>query len=477
MSLPDALFSLRGILGARLSETAADRNHHARSEAFHRSPLPDAVAWPESAEEVAAILVVCNQARVPVVAWGTGTSLEGHALPVRGGISLDLSRMDKVVEIRPGDMQASVQPGVTREALNTELRATGLFFPVDPGANASLGGMAATRASGTTAVRYGTMRDNVLALQVVLADGRIIRTGTRAAKSSAGYDLTGLFVGSEGTLGVITELTLRLHGQPEEVAAAVCAFDSLDHAVQCVSATIQSGIPMARIEFVDAASARAFNRHSGTSLPEKPHLMIEFHGSPGAVREDAARFGEIAAEFGAQGFDWAATPEDRARLWRMRHGAYHACLALRPGASGLVTDVCVPMSHLPAAVQAAADDIAAEGLIGPIVGHVGDGNFHSLLLVEPGNAGEVAAARRVAMRMAERALAVGGTISGEHGIGMGKRGLMSAQHGEAWQVMGQIKAALDPHGILNPGKLVPDRNPATHPTVALPTPPESSHVP
>lgn len=459
MSLPAPLSDrLRGILGTRLSETAADRDHHAQSESFHRSPPPDAVAWPKTPEEVSAILSACNAARVPVIAWGTGTSLEGHALPVRGGLTLNLSLMDKVLEIRADDMQASVQPGVTREALNTELRATGLFFSVDPGANASLGGMAATRASGTTAVRYGTMRDNVLALQVVLADGRIIRTGTRAAKSSAGYDLTGMFVGSEGTLGVITELTLRLHGQPEDVAAAVCAFDSLDHAVECVRATMQAGIPIARIEFVDEASARAFNRHSGSSLPERPHLMVEFHGSPSAVREDAARFGEIAHDCGAQGFDWATTAQDRARLWRMRHGAYHACLALRPGASGVVTDVCVPMSHLPAAVQAAARDIAAEGLIGPMVGHVGDGNFHSQLLVDPDNAEEVAAAKRVATRMAERALAVGGTISGEHGIGIGKRGLMTAQHGEGWQVMGQIKAALDPHDILNPGKLVPDRN-------------------
>lgn len=459
MSLPvETLDRLRSVLGPRLSQAAADRDHHAQSEAFHRSPPPDAVAWPDNADEVAAILAICNDTGVPVVPWGTGTSLEGHALPVLGGLSLDLSRMDQVLDVRPEDMQASVQPGVTREALNTELRATGLFFPVDPGANASLGGMAATRASGTTAVRYGTMRDNVLALQVVLADGRIIRTGTRAAKSSAGFDLTALFVGSEGTLGVITELTLRLHGQPEDVAAAVCAFDSLDHAVECVSATIQSGIPMARIEFVDAATARAFNLQSGSALREQPHLMIEFHGSPSAVREDAARFGDIAAEFGAQGFDWATTPEDRARLWRMRHGAYHACLALRPGASGLTTDVCVPMSKLPAAVHAAAEDIAAEGLIGPIVGHVGDGNFHSVLLVDPADPDELAAAKRVARRMAERALAVGGTISGEHGIGLGKRGLMAAQHGEGWGLMGQIKATLDPRNILNPGKLVPDRN-------------------
>ena len=449
---------LKAILGARLSEGAADRDHHAQSEAFHRSPLPDAVAWPETAEEVAAVLAVCNEARVPVVPWGTGTSLEGHALPVQGGVSLDLSRMDRVLEVRAGDMLATVQPGVTREGLNTELRATGLFFPVDPGANASLGGRAATRASGTTAVRYGTMRDNVLALQVVLADGRIIRTGTRAAKSSAGYDLTALFVGSEGTLGIITELTLRLHGQPEDVAAAVCAFDSLEHAVECVTATIQSGIPMARIEFVDGATARAFNLHSGSSLPDKPHLMIEFHGSPGAVREDAARFQEIAADFGAQGFDWATTAEDRARLWRMRHGAYHACLALRPGASGMTTDVCVPMSELPDSVQAAAGDIASEGLTGPIMGHVGDGNFHALLLVDPADPDELAAAKRVATRMAERALAVGGTISGEHGIGIGKRGLMESQNGLSWPMMGHIKATLDPNNILNPGKLVPDRN-------------------
>ncbi|RJL08493.1 FAD-binding oxidoreductase [Paracoccus siganidrum] len=459
MSLnPDLAARLGALLQDRLSLATPDLVQHAHSESFHNAPPPDAVAWPVSAEEVSAILAACAEAGVPVVPWGTGTSLEGHALATRGGVTLDLSRMDRILEVRPGDMQVTVQPGVTREALNTELRTTGLFFPVDPGANASLGGMASTRASGTTAVRYGTMRDNVLALEVVLADGRIIRTGTRAAKSSAGYDLTGLFVGAEGTLGIITELTLRLHGQPEEVAAAVCAFDTLDHAVECVTATIQSGIPMARIEFVDAASARAFNLHSGAGLPETPHLMVEFHGSPVAVREDAEAFGALAGEFGGQGFDWASNTEDRARLWRMRHGAYHASFALRPGARGIVTDVCVPMSELPAAVAAAVADIEAAGLVGPIVGHVGDGNFHTLLLVDPENAAEIAAAKQVATRMAERAIAVGGTISGEHGIGVGKRGLMAAQHGEGWQVMGAIKAALDPRDILNPGKLVPDRN-------------------
>ena len=455
---PDAAAQLQDLLGSRLSVSTADRDHHAQSESFHRAPPPDAVAWPESADEVAAIVRICADAGLPVIPWGAGTSLEGHALATQGGVTVDLGRMNRVVEIRAEDMQVSVQPGITREALNTELRATGLFFPVDPGANASLGGMAATRCSGTTAVRYGTMRDNVLGLQVVLADGRIIRTGTRAAKSSAGYDLTGLFVGSEGTLGIVTELTLRLHGQPEEVAAAVCAFDSLEHAVECVSATIQSGIPMARIEFVDAVTARAFNLHSGSDMRESPHLMVEFHGSPGAVREDAERFGEIAAEFGAQGFDWATTAEDRNRLWRMRHGAYHACIALRPGATGVVTDVCVPMSHLPAAVAAAAADIRESGLIGPIVGHVGDGNFHAQILVEPGNQTEIATAKAIALRMAERALKVGGTITGEHGIGIGKRALMADEHGQAWQVMGAIKTALDPQNIMNPGKLVPDRN-------------------
>ncbi|MFN3525421.1 MAG: FAD-binding oxidoreductase [Paracoccus sp. (in: a-proteobacteria)] len=450
--------ALESLLGSRFSVGRGDRAQYALSESFHRAPPPDAVVWPRTTGEVSAVLALCHRHDVPVVAWGTGTSLEGHALAVRGGITLDLSRMDQILEVRAGDMQVSVQPGVTREALNGDLRATGLFFSVDPGANASLGGMAATRASGTTAVRYGTMRDNVLGLEVVLADGRVIRTGTRAAKSSAGYDLTGLFVGSEGTLGVITELTLRLHGQPEDVAAAVCGFDDLASAVDCVTATIQSGIPMARIEFVDALTARAFNLQSGAGLPETPHLMVEFHGSPGSVREDAARFGDIAQEFGASGFDWAASTEDRARLWRMRHGAYHAAFALRPGAAGVVTDVCVPMSHLADAVARAERDIAEAGLIGPIVGHVGDGNFHALLLVDPDKPDEVVAAKAVARRMAEAALSVGGTITGEHGVGLGKRALMQAEHGEAWQVMGAIKAALDPTGILNPGKLVPDRN-------------------
>lgn len=453
-----AFDEIRAVIGDRLSQKDADRDQHGQSETWHRAPPPDAVAWPETTAEVSAIMAICNRHGVPVIGWGTGTSLEGHALATHGGLVMDLMRMNRVLDVRPEDMLATVQPGVTREDLNTELRATGLFFPIDPGANASLGGMAATRASGTMAVRYGTMRDAVLALEVVLADGTVIRTGTKAAKSSAGYDLTALMVGSEGTLGIITELTLRLYGQPEDVAAAVCAFASMEDAVNCVAMTMQVGIPMARIEFMDPVAMRAVNLHSGTSYPEQPHLMIEFNGSPESVRADAEAFGEIATEHGGQGFQWASSPEDRRKLWEARHASYWATLKLRPGATGVVTDVCVPMSELPGAVTAAAADMAAAGILGDIVGHVGDGNFHTLLLIEPGNAEELARAKEVANAMARRAIAVGGTVSGEHGIGIGKRGLMAEQHGPAWQVMGAIKAALDPKGILNPGKMVPDRD-------------------
>ncbi|WP_112873690.1 FAD-binding oxidoreductase [Paracoccus endophyticus] len=459
MPIPTAVLDqLRAVLGDRLSTGASDLDLHAASETFHRAPPPDAVAFPLSTDEVSQVLRICNEARVPVIGWGTGTSLEGHALAIHGGLVMDLMRMDKVLAVRPEDMQATVQPGVTREALNRELRATGLMFPVDPGANASLGGMASTRASGTTAVRYGTMRQNVLALEVVLADGTVIRTGTRAAKSSAGYDLTALMVGSEGTLGIITELTLRLHGQPEDVAAAVCAFATLEDAVNCVAQTMQMGIPMARIEFMDAMAMRAVNLHLGSAYPEQPHLMVEFNGSPAAVKADAEAFGALAEEHNGQGFAWATSLEDRNRLWAARHASYYAALKLRPGATGMSTDICVPMSELPAAVAQASADMHASGLLGDVVGHVGDGNFHVLMLLEPGNAEELAAAKGVATRMAERAIAVGGTISGEHGIGVGKRPLMAAQHGAAWGVMGTIKRALDPNNIMNPGKMVPDMN-------------------
>lgn len=455
MSIELAVSELTHLLGVRLNRSESDRALHGASETHFAPAPPDAVAYPDSTAEVAQIVAICARHGCPVVAWGTGTSLEGHALAIRGGISVDFARMNRVIEISAEDMTARVQPGLTREALNTELRATGLFFPVDPGANASLGGMTATRASGTTAVRYGTMRDNVRALEVVLADGRIIRTGSAAPKSSAGYDLTALFVGSEGTLGLMTELTLRLHGQPEAVSAAVCAFPAFGPAVEAVIATIQSGIPMARIEFVDAASAAAFNAASGAGLPETPHLMVEFHGTEAGVAEQAARFGEIVADLGGAGFQWATRPEDRSALWKMRHNAFYSCKAAHPDCDALVTDVCVPISRLAQAVEETVADITASGIPGPIVGHVGDGNFHALLLPRRGDAAQAATAKALAGRMADRALRLGGTVTGEHGIGIGKLGYMQAEHGEGWAVMGEIKRALDPAGIFNPGKLVP----------------------
>ncbi len=456
MALEQAIPDLEALLGDRISHKQADREQHGHSETWFPLTVPDAVVWPVSTAEVAAVLRICARDGVPVTPWGTGTSLEGHALAVRGGISLDLSRMDQIIEIQPDDRLVRVQPGVTRVALNTELRATGLFFPVDPGANASLGGMASTRASGTTAVRYGTMRDNVAALEVVLADGRIIRTGSGAVKSASGYDLTALMLGAEGTLGIITELTLRLHGQPEAVSSAVCAFDTLEAAVETVQMTIQMGIPMARIEFVDAEIAGVFNRINGTHMPEKPHLMIEFHGSDASVAEDSRRFGEVVAEMGGADFQWATTTEERNRLWAIRHAAYAACIASRPGCMGLVTDVCVPISRLAEAVERGRDMIAQAGLVGPILGHVGDGNFHAILLLDRTAPEELERAKAVAHRLAEMALEMHGTITGEHGIGMGKRDLMREEHGAAWDVMGQIKLALDPLNILNPGKVVPD---------------------
>jgi D-lactate dehydrogenase (cytochrome) len=449
-----AFAALAGLLGPRFSRSPSDRELHGRSESHFPLMPPDAVAYPESTAEVAELVRICAGAGVPLIGWGAGTSLEGHALAPRGGVTVDFSRMARVLEVLPEDMIAVVQPGVTREALNAELRATGLMFPVDPGANASLGGMASTRASGTTAVRYGTMRANVLGLEVVLASGQVIRTGTRAPKSSTGYDLTGLFVGSEGTLGLITELTVKLHGQPEAVSAAVCAFADMEGAVGCVIATIQSGIPMARIEFVDRASAAYMSRGAGAGWPEAPHLMVEFHGSTRGVEEQAERFGEIAGEFGGQGFRWAAREEERRALWAMRHNSYRLAMAAYPGRTPITTDICVPISRLAEAVEETAADIAASGIPGPILGHVGDGNFHALLLPAAGDAAEWDRAMALAGRMAERALRLGGTVSGEHGIGLGKMKYMEREHGPAWGVMGAIKAALDPTGIMNPGKLL-----------------------
>ena len=450
-----ALDALASLLGERLSRSKPDLAEHGRSESHFPTTPPDAVAYPETTEEVQALVKICAAQDCPVIGWGAGTSLEGHGLAVRGGVVVDFSRMNKVLEIRMGDMDVTVQPGVTREALNEELRATGLFFPVDPGANASLGGMAMTRASGTTTVRYGSMRDNVLGMTVVLADGRVIRTGTRARKSAAGFDLTALMVGSEGTLGLVTELTLRLHGTPEATSAGICAFPDMGSAVTAVMETIQMGIPMARIEFVDAATARAFTAYSGIEMSEAPHLLVEFHGAPESVAQDAERFGEIVADHGTSPFQWSSREEERRALWALRHNGYYAILASRKGARAVVTDMCVPISQLATAVEETQADIAQSGVPGPILGHVGDGNFHAILLIDPDKPEELEEAKRLSHRMAERALALGGTCTGEHGVGLGKMAYMAAEHGNGWQVMGEIKRALDPKGIMNPGKLVP----------------------
>lgn len=454
MVRPDLISDL-SFLGDRVSKSAAVLEAHAQSETYVIGGRPDLVVFPETTEEVSQIAAACHRHNTPMVGWGAGTSLEGHALALYGGVTVDFSRMDRVIEICPEDMCVRVQPGITREALNTELRASGLFFPVDPGANASIGGMAMTRASGTTAVRYGTMRHNVLGLTVVLADGQVIKTGTMAPKSSAGYDLTALMVGSEGTLGLVTEITLRLHGQPEGVSAAVCGFATMADAVDCVIATIQSGIPMARIEFLDPDAVAACNNWSNQSLPLQPQLLVEFHGTASAVEEQAERFGELAQEMGCTGFQWAKAQEDRTALWKMRHQAYPAILASRPGSTAVVTDVCVPISQLATAVEETRSDIANSGLKGPILGHVGDGNFHAILLIRPDDPQEQKLAKELSHRMAERALRLGGTITGEHGIGSGKLSLMPAEHGSAWAVMGMIKQALDPKNLMNPGKLVP----------------------
>lgn len=454
MSIQTALAALAPLLGDRLSLSKSDLDAHGQSETHFAPIAPDGVVYPRNAEEVSKIVRICGTHLCPVIGFGAGTSLEGHTLATHGGIAMDFRHMADVVEVNAQDMTVRVGPGITREALNEDLRATGLFFPVDPGANASLGGMASTRASGTTAVRYGTMRDNVLALEVVMADGRIIRTGSGARKSSAGYDLTALMVGSEGTLGLITELTLRLQGQPEGIAAATCSFETLEAAVDAVTATIAMGLPMARIEFLDGASMAAVNAYSKADFPLMPHLMVEFHGTEAGVAEQAERFGEIAKDFGGSAFAWATRPEDRRRLWDLRHHAYWAILASRAGSTAIVTDVCVPMSNLAQAVLETQADIEASGLPAPILGHVGDGNFHAILLVDPDRAEEHRIAKDLSARMAERALSLGGTITGEHGVGMGKLAYMGAEHGAGWDVMATLKRALDPDNILNPGKVV-----------------------
>ena len=451
---PLLLDSLRQLLGDRLSTAAAVCAHHGRDESYHAPHAPDAVAFVHSTEEVVAIVKLCAEHKTPVIAFGTGTSLEGHVAALAGGVCIDMSQMNRILRVNLEDLDVLVEAGVTRKQLNEHLRDTGLFFPIDPGADASLGGMAATRASGTNAVRYGTMRENVLALTVVLADGRVIRTARRARKSAAGYDLTRLFVGSEGTLGVITELAVRLYGIPEAISAAVCAFPSIESAVDTVILTIQSGIRVARIELLDESQMVAINRYSKLDHKVAPTLFFEFHGTPAGVAEQAEIVKAIAGEHGADDFQWATTSEARSKLWQARHDAYYAALALRPGSKGFATDVCVPISRLAECISETKQDLAQSPVPSALVGHVGDGNFHLVFMIDPDRPEEVAEASRLNDRMVGRALAMEGTSTGEHGVGYGKMEFLIAEHGEAVSVMRTIKKALDPDGILNPGKIV-----------------------
>ncbi|WP_027258225.1 FAD-binding oxidoreductase [Leisingera aquimarina] len=449
-----AVETLQQRFGDQLQTGQAICEQHGHTTTWITNQAPDAVVFPTSADEVSEILQTCAEYGVPVIPFGTGTSLEGHVNAPAGGICIDMMRMDSIIAVHAEDLDVVVQPGVTREQLNTYLRDKGLFFPIDPGANASLGGMAATRASGTNAVRYGTMKDNVLALEAVMADGSVIRTAQRAKKSSAGYDLTRLLVGSEGTLGLITELTLKLQGIPEAIRSARCSFRSVDDACRAVMMTIQYGIPVARIELLDALSVRAANAYSGLDLPETPLLLLEFHGSDAGVVEQSEMFTSIAEEFG--GFDAAATStaEERNKLWQARHDMYWASLQLRPGAKGISTDVCVPISRLAECVGAARDKAESMGLMAPIVGHVGDGNFHALLLIDMDSGIERQKADDYVGWLNDLAISMDGTCTGEHGIGQGKRPYLQKELGETIRYMAAIKAALDPENIMNPGKIL-----------------------
>ena len=452
----DLVTRLTADYGERALTSRAIRDQHSHGEGLADAGLPDVVVFPHTNEEVAAIVRLCNAARVPVIAFGVGTSLEGHVAALYGGVCIDLSQMNRVLEVNAEDLDCRVQAGVLREQLNAELKNTGLFFPIDPGANATIGGMASTRASGTNAVRYGTMRDNVLGLTVVAADGRIIRTGGRARKSSAGYDLTALFVGAEGTLGVITEIQLRLYGVPEAISAGVCQFATLEGAVQTVILAMQHGIPVARIEILDDVQMDACIRYSKLEKFEaKPTLFFEFHGTEASVAEQAAQMQAITEEFGGSAFEWATQPEDRTRLWKARHAAYYAVKALNPGKVVFATDACVPISRLADCLLETKADADATGLVTPIVGHVGDGNFHLCVAFDPEAPGEREKAEALAQRISLRAIAMGGTCTGEHGIGVHKLEALKAEHGDAVDLMRTIKRALDPHNIMNPGKTVP----------------------
>ncbi|MEM6890863.1 MAG: FAD-linked oxidase C-terminal domain-containing protein [Pseudomonadota bacterium] len=449
-----ALGLLKQRLGERFQTGDAIREQHGHTTTWIENQPPDGVAFARDTQDVSEIVKTCAQYGVPIIPFGTGTSLEGHVNAPAGGICIDLSQMDSIVEVNPEDLDCRVQPGVTREDLNTHLRDMGLFFPIDPGANASLGGMAATNASGTNAVRYGTMKDNVLSVEAVMADGRIIRTGTRARKSSAGYDLTRLLVGSEGTLCVITEITLRLQGIPEGISAARCSFPSLEAACNVVIASVQYGLPMARIELIDHQAVRAINAYSKLDLPETPLLLLEFHGTEAGVVEQSQIFGDIAEEFGGNGFEATTTTEERNRLWKARHDAYWAMLQYRPNAKAVATDVCVPISRLAECVAAAQARAEELGLIAPVVGHAGDGNFHVSPLVDMSDAEEVAKTESYVSWLNELAISMEGTCTGEHGIGQGKKKYLRQELGEATDVMTAIKMALDPQDVLNPGKIL-----------------------
>jgi D-lactate dehydrogenase (cytochrome) len=453
-NLTRCITELKTLVGDRLSTAVAVREHHGRDITHHTACPPDAVAFAASTEEVSAIVKICAAHGTPVIAYGTGTSLEGHIMAPYGGICIDLSALNQVMRVNAEDLDCTVQACVTRKQLNEYLRDTGLFFPIDPGADASLGGMAATRASGTNAVRYGTMRENVMGLTVVLADGRIIKTGGRAKKSSAGYDLTRLFVGSEGTLAIITEVTLKLYAVPECISAAVCGFETLEGAINTVITTIQSAIPIARIELLNDTQIDAVNKYSKTSYPLKPTLFLEFHGSAAGVAEQVETFSQISGENGGGHFEWASRPEDRSKLWQARHDAAHAAQGLRPGANMITTDVCVPISRLADCILETAADLHQQGMAAPIVGHVGDGNFHVILYYDENSPQEIEAVDKVNERLVRRALGMGGTCTGEHGVGLGKLDFLIAEHGEAVSVMRQIKNALDPQNILNPGKVL-----------------------
>lgn len=446
--------ALTELLGERFSTSAAARAQHERDESIFPAMTPDAVAWPRSTEEVVQIVRLCSMHGVPLVPYAAGSSLEGHTLAAQGGLTLNMMQMNDVLSVNADDQTATVQPGVTRETLNAVLRDTGLFFSVDPGADASIGGMCATRASGTNAVRYGTMRENVVNLVVVTANGEVLRTGRRARKSAAGYDLTHLFVGSEGTLGIIVEATVKLHPQPESIMAAVCAFPDIDSAVQSVMQIIQLGVPVARCEFVDPVAIQALNRYSRTGLPEQPHLFFEFHGSEATLQEQIALVQDVTQECGAGGFEWAAGQEARNALWQARHNVYFAALQLRPGARSIVTDVCVPISRLADCVNQTVADLQEQGILAPVVGHVGDGNFHVQMLVDGDSAAEVHQAEALNARLVARALSMDGTCTGEHGIGLHKQGFLVDELGPASvNAMRMVKKALDPGGIMNPGKV------------------------